>query len=67
VVHSLVSNLKVDMEGTQFLNSHSTLLSVSYFRRQGILGEHPTSFGYVPRPRHDITVAHSRWQSPFIK
>ena len=52
VVHGLVGNMKVVMEGAKFLHDCSQIiifLMVRYVRWQGVNGEYSTRFGYVSR------------------
>jgi hypothetical protein len=48
VVHALVGNMKVVMEGAECLHNYSQkFLRICFVRRQGVNGWYPTRFGYV--------------------
>jgi len=50
VVHGLMNNMKVVMDGQQYFSNFSPkpLLSAHYIRWQGIYERHSTNLGYVP-------------------
>jgi hypothetical protein len=58
VVHGLMNNMKVVMDGQQYFRSFSPnpLLRARYIRWQGIYKRHSTNLGYVPRSEEIVPV-----------